>query len=193
MAEYKYTFKTTEHMARAVARDAAISYKTASEVCRFIRGKTVVRARAELERVTQLKLAIPHVRYNSGISHQPGCPSGSYPVNCALTFIALLDSVTANAQSKGLATGKLRIIHTCAHKAAHPLKGGRLRGRAMKRAHVEVAVDESVAPVSPKFSRRAARSAGKKKTNTSGVADTTSNAASSTSKAHTVRSAGAAV
>src|SRR3989338_6681909 len=106
---------------------------TESEVCRFIRGKTVVRARAELERVAQLKLAIPHVRYNSGISHQPGCPSGSYPVNCALAFIVLLDSVTANAQSKGLATGKLRIIHTCAHKAAHPLKGGRLRGRSMKR------------------------------------------------------------
>ena len=144
MAEHKYSFKATENMAKAVGRDLPISYKTASEVCRFIRGKSVSRALIELEAVKRKELAVPYIRYHANVGHRPSGYPGRYPYKCASEILDLLNSVTANAQSKGMATGKLRIIHICSHKAASQLRSGRHRGREMKKTHVEVVVDESM-------------------------------------------------
>ncbi len=144
MADYRYAFTgSMENAARAVARNAPISYKTATEVCRFVRGKLVTRALRELDEVKNEKLAVPYKRYLWNVGHRGKGSPGRYPYTCAVELIRLLNAATAHAQSKGLSTPKLRIVHICVQQAPHQLRGGRFRGRLIKRAHVEVVVAES--------------------------------------------------
>ena len=148
MAQHGYVFQgkgntaNPDNIAKAVGRDLNISMKTAVEVCRFVRGKSIERAKKELQGVIDGDVAVPYMRYNKDVPHRTAIGPGKYPRNVASTILGLLESATSNAQSKGLSTGKLAIIHICALKASAPMHGGRNGGRKMKRAHVEVVVAE---------------------------------------------------
>lgn len=142
MAQHKYAFNVTENQAKAVGRDMEISTKNSVEICRFIRGKPLERAKNELKQVILGKMAVPYKRYNKDTAHRTKLGPGRYPQKTAKGILRILESVTSNAQSLGLSTGKLNIVHVCAHKASSPMKGGRNRGRSMKRTHIEVVVEE---------------------------------------------------
>jgi large subunit ribosomal protein L22 len=143
MAKHKYSFPENENHARAVGRDLGISTKISVEICGFLRGKPLGRAKKELKQVIEKKLAVPYKRYNKDTPHRTKLGPGRFPGKASSAILNVLEGVTSNAQSKGLSTGKLGILHICAHKAHSPMKGGRNRGRQMKRTHIEVVVAET--------------------------------------------------
>jgi len=144
MSQYKYSFKNLkENMARAVARDASVSYKVSIEATRYLKGKTTAQAKAILEKVLEKKLAIPYKKFTDGVGHRQGngITSGRYPQKLSVVLITLLSSVEANASIKGLGD-TLKIIHFSAQKASTPMHQGRQSRRVMKRTHIELVVEE---------------------------------------------------
>jgi large subunit ribosomal protein L22 len=119
-----------------------ISIKETVEVCHFLRGRTVKRALTILERVTQLKEAIPYFRYNKGgVGHKAGYGPGRYPVNVCKVMIKLVKDVQANADQKGMNKENLVISRMLANKGPNTYHYGRHRGH-IKRTHIEIAVTE---------------------------------------------------
>lgn len=140
-------------MACAVGRDLPISTKHAIEICTQIRRKPVERVRTFLTNVVALKEAVPFKRFNDNVGHKKKIGPGRYPVKAARTILGVIDNAQANAQNKGLATGKLEIYHTCAHKASTPMRRGRQGNREMKRTHVEIILRESLKKAKEKKKR----------------------------------------
>lgn len=145
MASHNYAYQhyDAEHMARAVGRDLSISTKQSIEICRFLRNRSVQKAKSILHDVMSKKLAVPATIFRGGASHRPGkIAGGRYPINAAAAILSIIENAEANAQQKGLNTGNLVLVHFCAQKAGEPYHPGRFRGRKMKRSHVEVVLGE---------------------------------------------------
>ncbi|MBI2548931.1 50S ribosomal protein L22 [Candidatus Woesearchaeota archaeon] len=143
MTTYKYAWNgTAESVAKCVGLDLPISTKAAVHLCSFLRGKDMQEAKKLLEGVIQKTSAVPYKRYNDNVGHRKGIGPGRYPVKASEIFKNLLQSVEANAQSKGLNTNQLTIVHICAHNAPLRWHFGRWRRRRMKRTHVEIVVQE---------------------------------------------------
>lgn len=115
-------------IARAVIRDAPISFKEAYEVCKILRGMRLDRAKDFLKNVLNLKEPVPYIRYKLSIAHKRGLskrwsrwktPIGRYPVKVCRYVLKLLENVENNASVKGLDTSKLRIVHIAAHKGPY--------------------------------------------------------------------------
>ena len=136
-----------EKMARVLGRDVSISPKHALEVCNFIKGKELDKARQILNKVIEKKIAVPYKRYNMHLAHKPGkIGPGRYPINTCKEIIKLLDSVEANAQDKGLTIQNLIIKQIIVNRAARPWHFGRKTRVKMKRANVEILVEEKEKP-----------------------------------------------
>jgi ribosomal protein uL22 len=87
----------TEATARAVY--LTISPKESVEVCRAIRGKMAKKAVAYLERVMELKQAVPYLRYNKEVPHRAGkIAAGRYPKKTARHILDVLKGAIANAK-----------------------------------------------------------------------------------------------
>jgi large subunit ribosomal protein L22 len=140
--DYGYSYDVKENMAKAVSRNMGISHKHAIEICRFIRGRPLERAKKILEDVTEKKQAVPFKRFYHNVGFKRKMGPGRYPVKAAGEILNLLNSVSNNAQLKGLATGKLEICHIMAKKGAKIMKRGRQIGRKTKQCTVEVVVKE---------------------------------------------------
>ncbi|MEK6968012.1 MAG: uL22 family ribosomal protein, partial [Nanoarchaeota archaeon] len=94
-------------------------------------------------RVIDMKEAVAYTRYNKGgAGHKSGMAVGRYPMKTAFHLMKLLDSVEANAESKGLNSMSLAIIHIVAQQGGKTWHYGRERGRRMKRTSVEIVVAE---------------------------------------------------
>ncbi|MBN1544594.1 50S ribosomal protein L22 [Candidatus Woesearchaeota archaeon] len=148
MAGYNYAFQNfnKELMARAVGRDLGISTKQSIEICNYLRHRKLDQAKRLLEEVIVKKRAIPFKRFTNGLGHRSGkIASGRYPIKSCAAILKLLESAEANAQTKGLNTGELEIVHICSHRASQPVHYGRNYGREFKKTHVEVVVQETVA------------------------------------------------
>jgi len=132
-----------EHSASVIGRDLPISTKKSIEVCNFIRGKTVSNSKKILLNVLDEKIAIPFKRFNKDRGHKAGkIAAGAYPKNVCNEIIKLLNSVESNAHDKGLDTNNLFIKAIIVNKASAPWHYSRLRGRKMKRTHIEIIVEE---------------------------------------------------
>lgn len=145
MTTQKYAFQgyDKEKMARVVGRDLSMSTKDSIEICSFIRGKKLIRAKELLENVAKEKIPVPYKRFTEGAGHRKGrMASGRYPFKASTEILMLLDSLEANAQQKGLNASALVIKHACAHMASRPPRYGRIRGRRAKRTHVELVAAE---------------------------------------------------
>ncbi|MBN1386748.1 50S ribosomal protein L22 [Candidatus Woesearchaeota archaeon] len=145
MSNFRYSFRDYDknNMARVAGLDLAISTKHSIEISSFIRGMDLQKAKRCLEDVISKKKAVPFRRFNMDMGHKKGIGPGRYPVKAGGEFLKLLLSVEANAQSKGLNTGNLTLVHVSSHQASRPMKPGRHRGRVMKRSHVEIVVKEA--------------------------------------------------
>jgi large subunit ribosomal protein L22 len=141
---HKYSCFVEENMAKAVGTDLDISTKQAVEICNYLKGRPLEKAKVILQQVMEKKQPVPYKRFRLSIPHRTKLGPGRYPVKASQRILKVLESVTANAQNMGLATGKLEIYHMNAHMASRPMKGGRQRGRSMKRTHVEVVVREAL-------------------------------------------------
>jgi len=144
MTKYKYSVKNLkENQAKALARDASVSFKSAIEACNFLRGRTTKQALSLLEKVLDKKIAIPFKRFTNGVGHRRGngIAAGRYPQKLSDVLIKLIKNAEANASIKGL-NENLKIVHFSAQKASVPMHYGRHPRREMKRSHIELIVEE---------------------------------------------------
>lgn len=131
-----------ENQALARGRSLPVSTKQCVEICSFLRGKKLSKAQTDLEKVLDFKQAVPYKRHKHKIPHRSGnMAAGRYPLKASKEMLKILRSVEANAKHKGLSTN-LKIIHILANKASSPMHHGRIRGRSMKRTHLEIVVEE---------------------------------------------------
>jgi ribosomal protein L22 len=114
-----------------------ISTKDSVAVCRFIKGKTIEKAIADLEEVLKFKKAIP---MKGEIPHRKGkgMMSGRYPVKPVENFIIMLKNLRANAIVNGLEEGI--ITEAVPNRASRPY--GRFGSIKRKRTHVRIRVAE---------------------------------------------------
>lgn len=132
-----------EHTAKASIKDMPISTKQAVEICSFIRGKDIQRAKQMLQQVLEKKLAVPFKRYKMNVAHKPGnIAAGRYPEKATTAMMVLLNSVESNAQDKDLDTERLYIKAIMANKGSRSYRFGRRRGIKARNTHVEIVVEE---------------------------------------------------
>ncbi len=140
---HKYTTETTENSAKAVGVSLPVSTKHSIEICNYLRGKSVERAKKILEGVIKVKEAIPVKRFTESVGHRRGkMSSGRYPVKASSEILKIIKSAEANAQFKGLSVADLVVRHIASQRAAGVMRSGRHRGRQGKRTTVEVIVEE---------------------------------------------------
>ncbi|MBI2184800.1 MAG: 50S ribosomal protein L22 [Thaumarchaeota archaeon] len=121
MPVFKYSFKGYDPIThvRASGREVDFSPKAAREACTTIKGKLLPDAKSYLERVSEMKEALPLRRYNKEVGHRrqlQGFHSGAYPVKTVKGILEILNNLEANAGFKGMNTDRLQIIHAAAHR-----------------------------------------------------------------------------
>lgn len=132
-----------ENQAQASAYSLDVSTKQAVELCRFLKGRKVSKAKQILEDVIILKQAIPNKVHVRDIAHRKGgMGSGKYPVKASEYVLKLLKSAESNAKNKGLNAENLFVSVIIPNKAATPRKPGRIRGRKAKRTSFCIIIEE---------------------------------------------------
>ena len=120
--------KKEEAIVRGVS--LPISKKHAMAICNLIKHKSIDQSLAELEKVSNMKKAVP---FKGEIPHRKGMMSGRYPVNASIYFIKMLKSLKGNIIVNGMDLEKTRIYIASTARAFRPPKSG---GRHGKRCHV---------------------------------------------------------
>jgi large subunit ribosomal protein L22 len=137
---------TDEINARAFGRNLPISTKQAIEICNWIRGKNVQKAKNMLEGVIKMKVAVPFRRFNKDMGHKKGrIAAGRFPVKSSGYILDLIKSAEINAQMKGMSMQNLFVKEIIANKGSGVLRYGRKRGITAKRTHIEVVLLEKEA------------------------------------------------
>lgn len=149
-----YAFKDYDNkiMARAIALSSPVSRKIGIEICNSIRNKPIAKAKGILQGAIEKKQAIPFRRFIGDLGHKKKIGPGRYPVKASKEILKLVENVEANAQFKGLNTSRLYIRHICVNKGPTSWHYGRQSRRKMKRAHVEIVVEEKKIVVEEKKS-----------------------------------------
>jgi len=129
--EKKHAPKKTE--AVIYGRNLSMSTKKSMGICKFIRGKTIPNAIADLEQVVRIRKVVP---MKGEYAHQKGkgISSGKFPVKAAGIFINLLKSLSANANVSGLE--EPIIFEAVANIAPRPF--GKFGAVRKKRTHVKI-------------------------------------------------------
>ncbi len=127
---------------RAYGNYLPISTKHAVNICRYLKGKPVLKAVRILEEVIKLKRPIPFVKYNKDMPHRKGegFGPGRYPVKASKYILKVLRNAINNAKQKGLEISKLKILHIAAHRAISKEKMARYG--YPKATHVEIVIGE---------------------------------------------------
>lgn len=140
---YHYSFQNydKEKMARAHATNLPISLKKTVETLSYLRGKKVSTAINFLEKVQDLKAAVPYRRYNQEMPHRRGVgiAAGGFPVNVAKDVLKVLQNAQKNATEQEI-SGDLYILAASARKGASRYHIGRYMGRKQKATNVEIVV-----------------------------------------------------
>ncbi|MFT4297614.1 MAG: 50S ribosomal protein L22 [Candidatus Woesearchaeota archaeon] len=141
---FGYTIKKIdENMAKAVGLDLPISFKQSIEICNYIRGDSVAKAKKKLEDAISGKKPIPFRKYTNEKKNKKGnLLAGRYPIKACTNILKLLKSAESNAVFKGLNSKGLVILHLSVKSAPGAWHYGRQRRRRMKRSHVEVILKE---------------------------------------------------
>jgi len=128
---------------RTIANDLPISTKKSVEVCNFIRGRELEKAKMLLEQVLEYKAAVPFKKYNMGAGHKKGkVGPGKYPINVCNEILSVLKLAEANAKNLNLSMKNIYIKLIMANMASRPWHYGRFKRRKMKRTHIEVILSE---------------------------------------------------
>lgn len=137
--DHKYATKIDENCVKALARNLPISKKQSVEIARMIRGKSVVKAQAQLNRVIKMDEAVPFLKHNKHVAHKKGdMAAGRYPIKAASHFLNLLNTLRANARNLNLNDSQLLLKAIVVNKGKGQYHYGRHRGRQHKRTHIEL-------------------------------------------------------
>ncbi len=132
-----------ENIAKVIGNDLPISTKFSVEICNFIRHKNLKKAKDMMQRVLDMKDAVPMKRFNKDLAHKPGkMAGGRYPLKASKYFLDLLNALEKNAENKGLNVELLNINFAVANKGAKQWHSGRKRRRVAKRTNIELRVIE---------------------------------------------------
>ena len=152
MPSWKYSIQGLDPDRTAIAsgRDLRVSHKAAREICHYVRGMKLEKAKDVLQEVVELKRPVPYLRHKKKVAHRKGVEgfdAGRYPKKAAEAILKVLDQVEANAEFKGLYSDRLKIIHIASHKGRVirnyiPRAFGRSSPYFNYLTHVEVAVEE---------------------------------------------------
>ena len=152
MPSWKYSIQGLDPDRTAIAsgRDLRTSPKAAREICHYVKGMRLDKAKETLQEVVELKRPVPYRRHKKKVAHRKGAEgfdAGRFPQKAAGEILKLLGSVEANAEFKGLYTDRLKIIHIAAHRARVirnyiPRAFGRSSPYFNHLTHIEVAVEE---------------------------------------------------
>lgn len=125
-----YTFQPGrgETVARARGIELPISPKKTYELLNAIRGRSLDDAKSYLERVIELKQAVPFRRYNQEVAHKRGAGPGRFPQKVARQVLAVLTNAEANAEYEGLDADALFVRVAASAR-------GRIQKANMPRAH----------------------------------------------------------
>ena len=121
------------------AKNLPISTKFSVSICKFIKGKEIERAIADLEDVLAKRKAVP---MKGEYAHKKGkrMSGGKYPKNATEQFIKLVKSLGANSNYNGIENPI--IVEAVANKASEPHgRFGRIR---RKRTHVTLKAKEKL-------------------------------------------------
>jgi len=140
-------------IASAVAKNARMSLKYATEIAREIKGKPLAKAMQNLENIAAHKQYLPLRMFNKNVAHRKGASvsnvkSGRYPEQACKIILSILESVKANADYKGLDEEKLLVTHAFASQGfcrRSNQNKGHIGGKSRKRhsVHFEVFVREA--------------------------------------------------
>ena len=153
---WKYSYKPRGEKrasAKAVIRNVPVHPKVFYELLNTIRGRKLEDAINYVERVIEMKEAVPFRRYSGKQAHKRGLgakwgwPAGRYPVKAAMYLLKLLENVRNNAENQGIEVEKARIVHIAAHKGIvykrfMPRAYGRVSPKNRVTSNVEVVVEE---------------------------------------------------
>ena len=142
---YRYSIKLEENMAKAVSHSLPVSRKLSTQVCRFVKGLPVAKAKKALDDVMNFKRAVPMFKHYKETAHKTGMAVGRYPIKACKAILGVIESAEANAQFKGLSTGNLIVYHASAQKGPTTRGQGRTGGHK-KRTHVEIVLAANTAP-----------------------------------------------
>ncbi len=134
----KETQKTKPKKTSAIVNsfDLPISTRKSVAICKFIKGKKISDAIADLEQILVHKKAIP---MRGEIPHRKGkIMSGRYPKKTAEYIIKVLKSLSANASVNGLENPIIK--ESIANMASRPY--GRFGSIRKKRTHIKIIVKE---------------------------------------------------
>ena len=152
MPKFRYSFVGYDPLihVKASGRELNVSPKAAREICLFIKGRSVPKAKEYLEDVVLFKRSVPFRRYNKEVAHRRTSEkfhAGRFPVKTANSMIKLLDSLVNNADYKGIDPEKLKIIHAAAHRGRKipgiiPRAFGRATPKENTLVHIEIIASE---------------------------------------------------
>jgi len=135
--------KVESNQAALNAKDVTISTKMSVELCGYIKNKKLKDAQKFLDRLVNMKSALPIKRFRRDLSHKKGMGAGRYPIKVGKEFLNLLNSVQKNAENKGLNTDNLIISYAKADRAEARHRSTRKGRTRMKNTHVSLVVTES--------------------------------------------------
>ncbi|MEX0921020.1 MAG: uL22 family ribosomal protein [Candidatus Pacearchaeota archaeon] len=125
--------KNKKDFAIVNSNNLPISTKHSKAICKFIRGKKIGDAIADLEKVLVLKKAVP-MKGEIGHRKGKGMMSGRFPKKASERFIKLLKSLSANSINHGIENPF--VTEAIANIGSRPYgRFGRVR---MKRTHVKL-------------------------------------------------------
>ena len=135
---------------RASGREVNVSPKAAREVCAAVKGMKITAARAFLEKVINLKVAVAFRRYKKKVGHRSslsGFHAGRFPRKTALKVLEVMDNLEANAGFKGLDLDRLVLFHAATHRGMKmkryvPRAFGRSSPNFRTLVHIELAARE---------------------------------------------------
>jgi len=136
MPKLGYSHKVPEerNVAKAMGKEIQASPKKCLEICREIRGKNLEAAKDYLQKVVEMKSAVPFKRHNKKVAHRRGLQkwdAGKYPQKAASKVLETLESAQANAEYMGMDVERLFIRHISAKRGR--IQRG-IRPRAFGRA-----------------------------------------------------------
>lgn len=149
--------KEEKNVAKAKGVNLPISLKYSIEICNYIRGDSLARAKTKLESSISQKKAIPFKRFTNGVGHKSGSDivSGRFAVKACKEILKLLESAESNAVFKNLNISKLKITHIAASQSPKSWHHGRQRRQKVKSCHLEIILEESHSKKSTEDSKKA--------------------------------------
>jgi ribosomal protein uL22 len=143
MAKHGYAYqKSEENTVKAVGRNLNISPKQGTEICKFIRGRTLKQAYTLLQQAIDERVAIPFTRFTNGLGHKPGMSAGRFHPKACILIRNVIKSAEANAKNKGFNSADLKIVHLSMQIGAKNPHHGRQRRSIFKNSHIEVVLKE---------------------------------------------------